>query len=286
MSCSARLPVYVLVIGLLFPHNPLAAGLAFAGCYAAGAVAALLTASLFRRTVVRGRSRPMVLELPTYKLPSLRTALLTTFDRSVVFLRNAGTIILGICVVLWWLSAYPVSDPPPEAIELRAAARALADEDPPRPAELEAEAAGAESRHALARSFVGRIGHAAEPAFRPLGYDWQLSIGVLTSFAAREVFVSTMAVITAASDETDDTNVIERIKTATRDDGSPIFTTSTSASLLVFYVLAMQCLPTLAVTRREAGGWRWAALQFGYMSTLAYLAALGTRFGLQMMGVT
>jgi ferrous iron transport protein B len=132
------------------------------------------------------------------------------------------------------------------------------------------------------------MGRFVQPLFAPLGYDWQLSIGVLSSFAAREVFVSTMAVVVSASesgDDVDDPDVRQRLADATRDDGSPLFNTATCASLLVFYVLAMQCLPTLAVTRREAGGWGWALLQLGYMSAVAYVAALATRAALGMAGV-
>ena len=286
LSCSARLPVYVLLIGFLFPGRPVVAGLAFAGCYALGAGAAVLTALLVRRTVVRGSAGAMVLELPPFQVPSLRTALLVTTDRAVVFVKSAGTVIVAICVVLWWLSAYPVVDPPAQANAWRAEASALVDVNPQRAIDLENRAGLAENRHALSNSFMGRLGHLVEPVFEPLGYDWRLSIGILSSFAAREVFVSTMIVITGTTEDQDNPRVLERIRTATQDDGTPIFTTSTAAGLLVFYVLAMQCLPTLAVTRREAGGWRWAALQLVYMSGLAYVAAFGVRWGVQMMGIT
>jgi ferrous iron transport protein B len=285
MSCSARLPVYVLLIAFLLPHRPVAAGLAFAGCYALGTATAILTALLVRRTLVRGQARPMILELPPYRVPSLRTALLTTYDRGVVFLRNAGTVIFAICVILWWLSAFPATPPPAEATAMEAQAATLVQTDPAGAARLATEAQTLTSRHALAHSFVGRLGRTIEPVFRPLGYDWQLSIGILSSFAAREVFVSSMVVITGAGGEADDAGILERITAAKRDDGTPILTVSSAAGLLVFYVLAMQCLPTLAVTRREAGGWRWAGLQLGYMSALAWIAAFGVRQGLLLFGV-
>ncbi|MCH8150914.1 MAG: ferrous iron transporter B [Planctomycetes bacterium] len=286
LSCSARLPVYVLLIGVLFRGNALAAGLAFSACYGIGAIAALFTALLFRRTLLRGAIRPMVLELPSYKLPSLRNAVLTTFDRGVVFLRSAGTVIMAICIILWWLSSYPATNPPVEATALRAEAQLLVEVDPEAAGELEAQAGTITARHALAQSFLGRIGHTVAPVFKPLGYDWQLTVGVLSSFAAREVFVSTMAVIFAAGDQTDDPRVLRRIETAVRDDATPVFTTATAASLLIFYVLAMQCLPTLPVTRRATGSWGWAALQFGYMTALAYVAAFGVYTVLRMFGVT
>jgi ferrous iron transport protein B len=289
LSCSARLPVYVLLISMLFAGRPWLAGLAFAGCYGLGAAAALLTAMLSRRTILKGPSRPMVLELPTYKMPSLRTALLTTIDRAMIFLRKAGTVIVAICIVLWWLGAYPHSSPPAEAVALRAEAEDLpqanagADAD-----DLLARADALERQHAKSRSFIGHIGRAVEPVFRPLGYDWQLSVGVLSSFLAREVFVSTMAVVLTGSEEdaAEDEGVREQIIHATRADGSPLFTVATAASLLVFYVLAMQCLPTLAVTRRETGSWKWAMLQLGYMTGIAYVAALVTHGLLRLSGVS
>jgi ferrous iron transport protein B len=287
MSCSARLPVYVLLISLLFPGRPVMAGLAFAGCYALGIAAAIFTSVLMRHSLVRGPAGAMMIELPAYKLPSVRTALLTTFDRGVVFLRDAGTVILAICVVLWWASAYPqASAPPAEAVSLRAEAARLVETEPGRAEQLEAEANSLEGRHDLELSAVGRIGHAVEPVFRPLGMDWQLGIGVLTSFAAREVFVSSMAVITAASDDTDDPEVLARIATAKRDDGTDLFTTSNAAALLVFYVLAMQCLPTLAVVRRETGSWKWPLLQLVYMTVLAYTAALLVRWLVLLTGAS
>ncbi len=289
MSCSARLPVYVLLTGLLFADSPAKAGLVFAGCYLLGAVAALATAFLARRTLLPGRSRSMVLELPSYKLPSLRTAAFVAIDQAGSFLRKAGTVILGICIVMWWLSAYPTSPPPAEAVALRAQAATLAatGEAGQQAAELEARANALERRSAQAGSFAGRLGRAVEPVFAPLGYDWQLTVGVLTSFVAREVFVSTMSVLLVGDDGLDvnDRGVRERIGAATRDDGSPVFTPASAASLLIFYVLAMQCLPTLALTRRETGSVKWALLQLAYMSALAYAAALATYQGLRLMGV-
>jgi ferrous iron transport protein B len=288
MSCSARLPVYVLLISVLFPQRPIAAALAFLGCYALGAAAALLTALLFRRTILRGQARPMMLELPSYKRPSLRTAALATFDRAVTFLRKAGTIIMAICIVLWWLGAYPQSDPSAESQALREQAAAVAVLEPETAAELEDRAARIEAAHALDRSFIGRVGRAAEPVFRPIGADWQLTIGILSSFAAREVFVSTMTVVLSAGrgDEDEaDPSVLARLSGAARDDGSPVFSTASSASLLIFYVLAMQCLPTLAVTARETGRWRWAVVQLAYMSALAYAAAFITHSILTATGV-
>lgn len=285
MSCSARLPVYVLLIGLIFRDRPLLGGVAFAGCYLLGGVMALVTAALARRSILRGPARPMVLELPSYKRPSFRNALLTSLDRGSIFLRKAGTVILAICMVLWWLSAYPRSDAPEESQQLRDQATRIESSAPDEAAELRARSEGIESRHALAHSFAGRLGRGLEPVLSPIGCDWQLSIAILTSFAAREVFVSTLAVILGTSEEVDDPGVIARVSEARRDDGSLLFSTRSSASLLIFYVLAMQCLPTVVVTGREAGGRRWAFLQLAYMTAVAYAAAWLVFTGLGWMGV-
>ncbi len=276
MTCSARLPVYVLVTTILFRDQPALAAGAFVGCYALGMLAGVLSALLARRTILRGASRPMALELPSYKVPSVRTALLTTYDRALVFIKKAGTNILMICIVLWWLGAYPHVQPPAEAQLLAQTSGHLIptghpEEDKARADAMMAEADRLTAAHAKSQSFIGRLGRAAEPVFRPLGYDWQLTVGVLASFAAREVFVSTMAVVLAGEEDGEDGGVRERMEQAKRTDGvTPVFAKPTCWSLLVFFVLAMQCLPTLAVTAREAGGAKWALLQLIWMSVLAY----------------
>ncbi len=286
MSCSARLPVYVLLTSMLFAGRPLLAGAAFAACYLGGATAALVSALVIRRTIVKGTARPMVLELPSYKVPSLRNALVSARDQGVAFLKTAGTIIMAISVVMWWLSAFPQADPSPEAQRLRARAEVAATTAEAGP--LSAEADRVQAKVQQSQSFAGRLGRFVQPVFAPLGYDWQLTVGVLTSFLAREVFVSTMSVLLGGTDDPDlaDLGVIERIRTATRDDGSRLFTAATSASVLVFFVLAMQCLSTLTVTRQETGGLRWAAIQLGYMSVLAYVCAFITYQGLSIFGVS
>jgi ferrous iron transport protein B len=285
MSCSARLPVYVLLTSLLFADRPALAGLAFAGAYVLGAGAAFLTAALFGRTVLRGKPQPLVLELPTYKWPSIANALFTARDQGLSFLKTAGTIIFAISVVMWWLSAYPRSEPPTEVVALRAEAAepGLAPADVER---LTAEADALEGRSAQAASFAGRLGQFIQPVFAPLGYDWQLTDAILTSFVAREVFVSTMSVLAGGTGEADvEEGVIRRIRTMTRDDGTPVFTRATSASALVFFVLAMQCLATLTVTRRETGGLKYPAIQLGYMSGVAYVAALIVYQGMRLAGI-
>jgi ferrous iron transport protein B len=264
MSCSARVPVYVLLTTLLFANRPALAGLAFALCYVLGAAAGLLTAGLFGRTVLKGRPRPLILELPPYRSPSLKNAVLAARDQSLAFLGNAGTVIVAICIVMWWLSAYPRTAAPQETPRAAIAAQAQ-----------------------QAGSYAGRLGHVIQPAFAPLGFDWQLTLGVLTSFAAREVFVSTMAVLEGGGGNADpDAGVVARLRGMKRDDGTLLFTPATSAAALIFFVLAMQCLPTLAVTRRETGSIKYAALQLGYMSTLAYIAAGAAYQLLRLAGVS
>jgi len=274
MSCSARVGVYVLLVTMLFPDSGLLAGLAFAGCYALGAVAALVTAAIFRKTILKGASRPMVLELPPYRMPDLRSAVLSTYDRAMVFLKNAGTVILAICVVMWWISAYPKAEAPAEAVAIAAQADAAeAAGDAPKAEELRAEAGVIEARAQQEGSFAGMVGGALQPVFAPLGLDERLTVAVMTSFLAREVFRSTITVLVGQGDSDDDTKVADELAQATRADGTRLFDPATTTGLLVFYVLAMQCLPTLAVTRRETGAWKWALLQLGWMSAVAYLLA-------------
>ncbi len=285
MSCSARLPVYILLTGLLFADRPALAGLAFAGCYLLGSGAAFFSAWLFGKTGLKGSPRPMVLELPTYKRPSLSNALLTAKDQGQAFLQTAGTVIVAICVVMWWLSAYPKVGAPAEAVELRqtadsGVAPAVADE-------LRARADVLEARAEQSGSFAGIMGRTIQPVFQPLGYDWQLTVGVLTSFLAREVFVSTMSVIVGGGAEAEpDEGIRQRIRTMTRDDGSLVFTRATAASALVFFVLAMQCLPTLAVTRKETGKVKYAVIQLVYMSGLAYVTALIVYQSMRAVGIS
>ncbi|MBX9736022.1 MAG: ferrous iron transporter B [Phycisphaerales bacterium] len=294
MTCSARLPVYVLLTGLLFKDSPWLAAAAFVGCYALGILAGVFSALLARRTILRGSTRPMALELPSYKLPSLRNALSTTIDRGMVFIKKAGTAILAICIILWWLGSFPKVDAPTQAVELRQSVAGLADDsavptigeaaingpgEPTTAADVRARADRIEHAHAKSSSFMGMLGRTAQPAFAPLGYDWQLTVGVIASFAAREVFVSTMSVVIAGEEEGDDEarnqTLRQELATATRGDGiTPIFNPATCWSLLVFYVLAMQCLPTLVVTAREAGHAKWALLQLVWMTLVAYLGAL------------
>jgi ferrous iron transport protein B len=277
LTCSARIPVYAMVTALLFPQSPLKAALMFTAAYAAGALAAVLAAWAFNRTILPGGSRPLLIELPPYRMPSLRSALFHTLDRAKIFVRQAGTIILVVSLVLWALSHYPKSAPPPAAVAMLAqSAQMEKTGDTQKAAELHANADHLTAQSALQNSAAGKIGRVLEPVLKPLGYDWQIGIGIVSSFAAREVIVSTLAIVYGVGQdaaESHSSSLYDSLRRATRSDGTPIFTTATCASLLVYYILAAQCLSTTAVMRRETGGWKWPLFQIAYMTGLAYLCA-------------
>ena len=282
MTCSARLPVYAMVAALLFADQPVLGGLMFTGAYMLGIAAVFVMTFIFRRTILPGKPTPLVLELPDYRMPSLRTALLTVYDRGHIFLRRAGTVILLISLVLWALSTYP-------KVDSTTVAAVATPADVAQIASLEsAAAAGDESAaenldrlvgtYQAEYSVLGRLGHMVEPVFAPLGFDWRINVGVLSSFAARETIVATLAIVYGIGEgAAEDPQTLRQTMAAqTHADGTPVFSLATSLSLLVFFVLAMQCLPTQAVTRRETGSWKWAAFQLGYMTVLAWTAALVT----------
>jgi len=263
-SCSARIPVYVLMVTLLFPHNPYFAASALVGAYMLGIVTALTAAWCLKKTILPGESESLLLEMPAYKVPNVRNALMHTWEKALIFLKQAGTVILLISIGLWVLSTYPKADLSPD---------------------LEAETA---EKIQLEYSMAGRIGKAMEPVIRPLGYDWQIGIGILSSFAAREAIISGLSIVygIGESGAEDSDLLVENLRQATRSDGTPVFTIATCLSLLVFYVLAMQCLPTQAVTKAETGSWKWAGFQLLYMTVLAYTAALIVYQGLRLFGVS
>ncbi|MAX26575.1 MAG: ferrous iron transporter B [Phycisphaeraceae bacterium] len=280
LTCSARLPVYAMVVALLFGDQPGKASLLFTGAYSLGIVAVLCCAFVFKKTILPGQSKPLVMELPSYKIPSLRTALLITYDRAMVFVKKAGTIILLISLILWVLATFPTTDPSAEVVQMRQQIQQLENAGQTEEADALAYKADIlEGEQALEYSFAGRAGKLIEPVVKPLGFDWRIGVGVVSSFAAREVIVSTLAVVYGVGEDVAEENpdaFIDRLRTAKRSDGQLLFSTATCYSLLVFYVLAMQCLPTQAVTKRETGSWKWAAFQLGYMTVLAYSASLIT----------
>jgi ferrous iron transport protein B len=245
MSCSARLPVYLLMIAALVPGDRVPVGTKVGIMllmYTLGTVGAFGFAWLFKRTLLKGAPPAMIMELPPYRLPGVRDVVFQMLERGWLFLRRAGTVILGISIVLWFLSAYPKA---PD---------------------------GATNQQQLAQSFAGRAGHALEPAIAPLGFDWQIGIGLISSFAAREVFVSTMGVVFNAEAEDDDTAPLRKaLLEAKWPDGRALFTPLVCFTLMIFYVFAMQCISTIAVVRRETNSWRWPLFQLGYMSGTAWI---------------
>jgi len=279
-SCSARLPVYILVTATVFAPGTrvgwLSAGaVALFAMYALSVVAALVAAAVLRRTVLKGPVPTLVLELPPYRLPSLAVLLRGVLQRVKVFLVDAGTVILALTIILWALLSYP-KDPAvtAEADASRTAVEAQAlsgDEREARLADIGSRENGAQLRYSVA----GRLGHLIEPAIAPLGFDWRIGVGILGAFAAREVFVGTLGVVFDIGDA-DETNepLRETLRAATWPDGAALFTPLAGVSLMVFFVLACQCMSTVAVVKRESGGWRWPLFMVAYMTLLAYGASL------------
>ncbi len=241
MTCSARLPVYTLIIAAFIQERPLVGPLlgtqagALLGLYVLGFLAAIVTARLLKSSVLKSERTPFMLEMPPYRLPTLRSLGLRLVDRSKVFLRRAGTVILAVSIVLWILAHLPLQNgKAPE----------------------------------IADSFAGMIGHAVEPVIKPLGFNWKIGIGLISSLAAREVIVSTLGTIYGMEGTSESVGLRQALQSELTPGGA--------LALLVFFAFAMQCMSTIAVVRRETGGWKWPALQFAYMTFLAYLCALIT----------
>jgi len=288
MSCSARLPVYLLLVALIFPRgDALAKTFVLAGMYGLGIVMALGMATLFKKTLLKGPAPAFVMELPPYRLPLPLPVLRMTWDRSKQFLVRAGTIILAASVLLWAMAYWPRSEEvqlqarqqirqvlSSAGVDVAALGEGGGSVDLPadiaaRIEEIRAEAAARQ----LANSVLGRLGRVIEPVIRPLGYDWRIGVAILASFAAREVFVSTMGIIYSAGDEEEISSLRQRMQMSRWPDGRPIYTRAACLGLMVFYVLAMQCVSTLAVAWRETGSWRWPAFMWAYMTGLAYFMA-------------
>lgn len=246
MSCSARLPVYLLMIATLLPGDTMPAakkvGIMLL-MYALGTFGAFCFAWLFKRTLFKSAPPLMIMELPPYQRPHLKEILRQMFERAWLFLKNAGTIILGISIVLWFLTTYPKSPDPAATPDVQ-----------------------------IAHSFAGRTGHVLEPMIKPLGFDWRIGIGLVTSFAAREVFVSSMGVIFAGTKDAENTTPVrDALRAAKWPDGAVLFTPLVCFTLMVYYVFAMQCMSTVAVVKRETNSWRWPLFQIAYMTGTAWL---------------
>jgi ferrous iron transport protein B len=242
MTCSARLPIYILVIAAFIPNNSWYQVMALMGLYILGFVAAIFTARLLKSTVLRSSRSSFMLEMPPYRWPTLRSLGLRLVDRSKVFLRRAGTVILAVAIVVWVLCYLPYSHGKPAEIE---------------------------------HSFAGVVGHTVEPVIRPLGFNWKIGVGLITSLAAREVIVGTLGTI-YGMEGTDEHSA--SLQNALRSDLTP----AGAVALLVFFAFALQCMSTIAVVRRETGGWRWPAAQLAYMTGMAYVCAFLTNRVLSM----
>jgi len=250
---------------------------------------------LFKKTLLRGETPMLILELPPYKMPVFKVILRHMWDRSKLFLRRAGTVILGINILLWFLATYPKSSADDAAFAAKRAEinqqveqlKLSATEANPLStnaiAALETRLtnlATQESSEQLRHSFAGRMGHLIEPAIAPLGFDWKMGIGIIASFAAREVFVSTMATVYSV-EQTEDKNasmrsLVETLQQQERD-GKPVYSTLTGLTLMVFYVFALQCVSTVAIVRRETNSWKWPIFQWLYMGMLAWGLAFAMR---------
>jgi ferrous iron transport protein B len=294
MSCSARLPVYTLLIAACIPDIKILGilklqGLTMLAMYLLGTVVALLMAWLFKKTLLKGETPMLIMELPPYKRPLLRVVARHMWDRARLFLRRAGTVILGINILLWFLATYPKTNV--ESLnrstvksETQPAASTIQPSNHPTipsPAEL----AGAQLRN----SFAGRMGRAIEPVIAPLGFDWKMGIGIITSFAAREVFVSTMSTVynvgQADDSEAGTKTLAQTLRAQKRPDGTPVYTTLVAITLMVFYVFALQCASTVAVVRRETNSWKWPLFQWVYMGILAWGLAFVTYQGGRWLGL-
>ncbi len=263
MSCSARLPVYVLLISALFDPEqrigPFASGsVVLLAMYALSTVSALAVGAIYKRTLLKSPTPPLVLELPPYRLPRVRNTLLHVYDRTKDFVRDAGTIILAMTVILWALLSFP--KPP--------------DGDAGRQVDPIEVSAGAE-HSPIEYSIGGRVGKAMEPALAPMGQDFRMGIAILGSFSAREVFVSTLGLVYGIEAEDEESEPLrEALRDAKQPDGSRRYTALSAVALMVFFVYACQCMSTLAVVRRETRSWGWPALMFVSMTVLAYVMAV------------
>jgi ferrous iron transport protein B len=298
MSCSARLPVYTVLIAACIPQTKLFGflgmrGLTMLAMYLLGIVVALLMAWLFKKTLLKGATPMLIMELPPYKQPVPKVVLRHMWDRSKLFLKRAGTVILGINIVLWFLATYPRhAEITREFDEKRAIVQREAGNPPKLDDTQQAtvdELNKTESGEHLRRSFAGLMGRAIEPLIKPLGFDWKIGIGIVGSFAAREVFVSTMSTVYNVGEVEDSdagtASLATMLQSQERPDGSKLYTPLLGVTLMVFYVFALQCVSTVAVVRRETNSWKWPLFQWLYMTALAWLLAFVTWHGGRLLGL-
>lgn len=267
MSCSARLPVYTLMIAAFFSDRTVFGFLSLGAIlimamYLLGIVVAIIVAWILKRTILKAPAPPLVMELPPYRAPNFFTIFQLMLQRAGLFLKRAGTVILAISIILWALVTFPRTEKNLELDEFT------------------------QQSIQTKNSFAGQTGHLIEPAIKPLGFDWKMGIALITSFAAREVLVSTLSIIYNVGTDADaeSASLIKAVQNAKRDDGKPAWTPLTALSMMVFFVLACQCMSTLAIVKRETNSWRWPAFMFAYMTVLAYIVSLVVYQGGKFLG--
>ena len=273
MSCSARLPVYTMLIALVIPNRFLLGfinlqGLVLMGLYLLGFFMALIVARVMDM-IIKSKDRSFFLmELPVYRAPRWKNVGITMIEKGKIFIRDVGKVIIVLSLILWVLAYF---GPPAQMNAIRDKYALLIQQHPGDTEALQQ----LEATEKLEHSFAGMMGKGIEPMIRPLGYDWKIGIALITSFAAREVFVGTMATLYSVGDASNNTHTLEeKMRDAKREDGTPVYTLAAGLSLLIFYVFAMQCMSTLAIVKRETRSWKYPAIQFVYMFALAYVSAL------------
>lgn len=282
MSCSARLPVYTLMIAAFFTGQTVFGFISLGAVlmlamYGLGMLTAIFVAFILKRTLLKSPPPPFVMELPPYRLPNLRTVLQNMFQRAGLFVKRAGTVILAISIILWALAYFPRAQ---DTTDLKDRVKQELTENSS--SETEINPTGEQLRN----SYAGKLGRIIEPVIKPLGFDWKIGIALISSFAAREVLVSTLSVIyNVGSDANEeDESLLNALRNAKDENGNPVWTPLTALTLMVFFVLAMQCMSTVAIVRRETNSWRWTLFMVTYMTGLAYFAAFLTYQGGGMLG--
>jgi len=289
MTCSARLPVYTLIIATLFPANMYfgmpVQGLLMVFMYIFSTIIALAAAAVLSRTILKGPAVPLLMELPPYRFPDLRTVLRETWEKGRVFLTEAGTVILVCTIGLWLLLSFPKHaelDAPFDERRVVAEQTLSGEEQNEALTLIDQEQAAIHLRN----SYAGQMGRSVEPALRPLGFDWKIGVGLIGAFAAREVFVSTMGLVYGVGAEVDEgsNSLRDRIRNEAHTSGEKVYTPLVGLSLMIFFALACQCMATIAVVRRETASWFWPLFMFGYMTALAWGASFLTYQGGLLLG--
>jgi ferrous iron transport protein B len=283
MSCSARLPVYTLMIAAFFSGRKLfgflsIGALMIMAMYLLGIAVAICVAWVLKRTILKAPTPPLVLELPPYRVPNFLTILQMMISRATLFLKRAGTVILAISIILWALATFPRMSP--------ASPSSLASQSNQSNSQDSADSETDTHGEQLRQSYAGRAGRLIEPVIKPLGFDWKMGVALISSFAARETLVSTLSVIynVGNDDDSSSNSLVNAVRNARKEDGTPAWTPLIALSMMVFFVLAMQCMSTVAIVRRETNSWRWPLFMIAYMTVLAYIASFITYQGGRLLG--